>query len=197
MKASLLFPVLLLLVGGVCTFSNSAAGQDPAREITPQQPTSVLFVRHAETAADANAPRNPELSERGLARAHALADLLMHAGVTHIFASEYQRTQSTVKVLAERIGVEVVVVPAGQMYRQISDLKKLPAGSVALVCGHSNTVPAMVFGMAGEIADLKDKVGREQVLAHDAYNRLFLVTLAANAGAAVKTLELGYGASSS
>ena len=193
MKASLLFPVLLLLIGGVFTFSNSVAGQNPAHEVIPQQPTSVFFVRHAETAADTKSSRDPELSEAGEARATALADLLEHAGVTHMYASEYQRTQSTVKVLAKRAGIEVVIVPAGQMHRQMSDLHTLPAGSVAVVCGHSNTVPAMVFGVEGEIQDLIGKKVHEQVLAHGAYDRMFLVTLAANAGAAVKTLELNYG----
>ena len=127
MKASLLFPILLLLVCGVFTFSNPVAGQDPAHEVTPQQPASVFFVRHAETAADTKSNRDPELSEAGLDRATALANLLEHAGVTHLFASEYQRTQSTIKALAERTGIEVVVVPAGQMHRQMSDLNNLPA----------------------------------------------------------------------
>jgi len=154
---------------------------------------SVFIVRHAETAADTRSSPDPELSEGGMARAKALADLLEHAGITHLFASEYQRTQSTLKVLAERTGVEVVLIPAGQMHRQMSDLQNLPAGSVAVVCGHSNTIPAMVFGLEGEILDLKGKTKSKQVLAHEAYNRLFLVTLAANAGAAVKTMELRYG----
>jgi len=197
MKASLLFPVLLLLVCGVFTFPNPVAGQDPAHEVTPQQPASVIFVRHAETAADTKSTRDPELSEAGMDRAIALASLLEHAGVTHLFASEYQRTQSTIKVLAERTGVEVVVVPAGQMHRQMSDLNKLPAGSVAVVCGHSNTVPAMVFGMEGEISDLVGKTVQKQVLEHGTYDRLFLVTLPANAGAKVKTMELRYGDSGS
>lgn len=193
MKASLLFPVLLLLAGGLFTFSNPAEGQDPAHEVTPQQPTSVFFVRHAETAADTKSDRDPELSAIGMARAVALADLLEHAGVTHLFASEYQRTQSTLKILAERTEVDVVIVPAGQMHRQMSDLQNLHAGSVAVVCGHSNTVPAMVFGMEGEIEDLKGKTVHKQVLEHSVHHRLFLVTLAVNPGAAVKTLELNYG----
>ena len=177
MKASLLFPVLLLLAGGLFTFPNPAAGQNPAHEVTPQQPASVFFVRHAETAADTKSDRDPELSTIGTARAIALADLLEHAGVTHLFASEYQRTQSTLKVLAERTEIEVVIVSAGQMHRQMADLQNLPAGSVAVVCGHSNTVPAMVFGMEGEIVDLKGKTVHEQVLEHSAHHRLFLVTL--------------------
>ncbi|MDA0668184.1 MAG: phosphoglycerate mutase family protein [Planctomycetota bacterium] len=193
MKLTLLIPVLLLLMIGLFSFANPVAGQNPAHEVNPQQPACVFFVRHAETAADTKSNRDPELSEIGTARAVALADLLEHAGVTHLFASEYQRTQSTLKVLAERTEIEVVIVSAGQMHRQLADLQNLPAGSVAVVCGHSNTVPAMVFGMEGEIEDLKGKTVGKQVLEHSAHNRLFLVTLAANPGAAVKTLELNYG----
>ncbi|MFY0534577.1 histidine phosphatase family protein [Nannocystis pusilla] len=67
-------------------------------------------MRHGEKAADD--PSDPSLSPAGEARAKALAELLGHAGVTHLFASEYRRTQATLRPLADAAGLQITVLPA-------------------------------------------------------------------------------------
>jgi|FLOH01.1.fsa_nt_gi phosphohistidine phosphatase SixA len=191
MKRSLLLPSLVLLVALVILLASSAAGPPSA---PPLAPVSVFFVRHAETASSTRTNRDPELSAVGISRGHALAQLLKTCGATHLFASEFQRTQSTLAELAKVCGLEVTVIAANDGEAQLATLRALPAGAVAVVCGHSNTVPTMVAGLGGEIADLKDLPAAQQVFAHDAYQRLILVVLPATEAAAAKTIELRYGA---
>jgi hypothetical protein len=73
----------------------------------------------------------------------------------------------------------------------VKELRELPAGSVALVAGHSNTTPGLVLAMGGEVDDLESMRGTS-VLGEEQYDRLFVTTLPPNGGA-VKTLELRYG----
>jgi phosphohistidine phosphatase SixA len=153
----------------------------------------VFFVRHAETASSTRTNRDPELSKLGLQRSEALAKLLKSSGATHLFASEFMRTQSTLKALGEVCDLEVKVIPAGSAALQLDTLRSLPAGSVAVVCGHSNTVPAMVSKLGGKIAEFQNVPMAKQVLEHNAYNRIFLVVLPASEGAATKAIELRYG----
>ncbi|MCP4092434.1 MAG: histidine phosphatase family protein [Planctomycetes bacterium] len=191
MKRSLLIPALLLLAAVVIPNALSFAGPQAPEAVAP---VSVFFVRHAETAASTRTNRNPELSELGAARGEALAALLKKVGATHLFSSEYTRTQSTLAALAKQTSLEVKVVEARKMDDQIAKLQALPAGSVAVVCGHSNTVPAMVAASGGSIKELKNLPATEQVLAHESYDRLFLVVLPAAEGVKAKSFELRYGA---
>ena len=190
MKPTLLFSILLLLLVGTIPIANSATSAQPE---DPLAPISVFFVRHAETASSTRTNRNPALSPAGLQRAQSLAKLLQSCGVTHLFASEFQRTQSTLAALAKLGDLKVKIIPANEMATQLDALRSLPAGAVAVVCGHSNTIPMMVEKMGGEIASFKGFAKAQHALDHDAYHQLFLLTLPASDDALVKALELHYG----
>ena len=174
-------PLLSLLALGLVV--DPAAASEEARLI--------FFVRHAEKARDD--PKDPTLTKAGKHRAAVLAQLLSSAAVTHLFSSEYRRTRDTLKPLAEQTGLEVQVVPAGEGEAQAKALKDLPSGSVAVVVGHSNTVPALVESVGGTMERVKDtEYGR--MFEEDDYHRLFLVILPpGEAPAKVQTLELRYG----
>ncbi|MDC0669236.1 histidine phosphatase family protein [Nannocystis radixulma] len=155
---------------------------------------TVILVRHGEKATDD--PRDPGLSPAGEARARALAALLAQAGVTHLFASEYRRTQATVAPLAGATGLEVVALPANAPQELVTALRALPAGAIAVVAAHSNTVPAIVEALGGQVRDTVESNG-QRMLPDDAYDRLFIVTLAGTpATDPPQTLELRYGAAS-
>lgn len=115
----------------------------------------VLIVRHAERAdggARAGAmmaANDPPLSEAGTARAAKLADMLADAGIDAIFSTEFQRTQDTVKPLAERTGLTVTTVVAKDQAGLIARLKASKPDDVVLVAGHSNTVPAIIAALGG------------------------------------------------
>jgi phosphohistidine phosphatase SixA len=150
----------------------------------------VFFVRHAEKAQDD--PKNPSLSEAGEQRAEALARLLSAAEVTHLFASEFRRTRDTLAPLAKQRGLEVQVISAQDPDAQKEALLALPPGSVAVVAGHSNTVPGMVRDLGGDLGGLVHHEKHGDMLGDDEYHRLFLVILPGK-GQEARTLELRYG----
>ena len=175
----LLLPLLLLV-------SFAPLRQDPA----PREPVTVVLVRHAETTGEGAAR---VLDEDGRARAEALARLVGHAGVTHLYSSPYARTRQTLAPLAARTELEVVEVSPREPGRQVELLRALPPGSVAVVAGHSNTVPALVAALGGgEVGDLEDSP-YGPLIAEDQHDRVFVVTLPGIDGAAVSTLELRVG----
>jgi broad specificity phosphatase PhoE len=129
-------------------------------------PRTIVLVRHAEKALE---PKDdPNVTEEGAARAKRLSDLLGKSGVTHVFASEYQRTQQTVAPLSVAAGVNVQIVAARQGDALLSALESLRRNSLAVVCGHSNTVPALLERLTGGQAKLR--------IEDSEYDRLFIVT---------------------
>lgn len=161
-------------------------------------PVTVFLTRHGEKAADD--PKDPTLSPAGTARAAALAESLEGVRVTHLFASEFKRTQATLAPLAQRRGLTVTVVPAQAAAELVAQLRALPAGSVAVVAGHSNTVPRLVEALGGTIDGLGDGLidGPAGRMLPDAeYGRLMAVVLPPPEAADRKpraTLRLHYGA---
>jgi broad specificity phosphatase PhoE len=121
-----------------------------------QSSTVVIVVRHAEKATDD--PRDPSLSEAGQARALTLAKALEHASLDVAYSTQYRRTRLTAEPAAEAAGLEVQVRPidggnaATYAVELARDLRALPAGSTALVVGHSNTVPDLVQAITGQAA---------------------------------------------
>ena len=119
----------------------------------------------------------------------ALAALLAPSKPAHLYASEFQRSQKTLEPLANALGLKVEVVPAGKAAELAQTLRGLPEGSVSVVAGHSNTVPALVEALGGKIEHLE-----KGMLSESEYGRLFVLTLPpAGAGVATSTLELAYG----
>lgn len=162
------------------------------------EPVVVFLVRHAEKGTDD--PQDPTLAEAGTQRADELARVLGNAGVTHLFSTEYQRTQGTLAPLAAAIGVDVEIVGARSFDRQVERLLALEPGSVAVVAGHSNTVPALVRSLA-RATDSSSGRDLTANLLEGEYDALFQVILPpagrrTGEGAWSPTIvELRYGAS--
>ncbi|QDU83488.1 Histidine phosphatase superfamily (branch 1) [Planctomycetes bacterium Pla163] len=199
---------LALLIGTLCASVCSVAhvaplGQEPtapgavaqeARESV--EPVVVFLVRHAEKGDDD--ARDPGLSEAGSARAAELAGMLAGAGVTHLFASEYRRTQATLAPLAEVSGVEVEVVGARNAEALVARILELEQGSVAVVAGHSNTTPGLAAALSRASRTAGGRVLTD-TLPEDEYGVLFEVVLPApserrrESATQPKLLELRYG----
>ena len=186
--SALLLALFVLLGAGL-----RGASPQTSAAVEARQPVTVIFVRHAEKDTSSATNRDPGLTEEGAARAEALARLVGKAGVTHLFASEFTRTKATLAPLAKGLSLDVKEIPAQQGGRMLAALRALPPGAVAVVAGHSNTVPALVEGLGGEIEGLVDTPPYGEILADDEYDRLFLVTLPAGKETTVKTIELRYG----
>ena len=141
------------------------------KESQPQTPVTKTYfiVRHAEK--DAAVPSNdPPLSAAGDSRAKALRDSLASKGITSIFSTATNRTQSTALYTSQQTGVSIQTYGPFPDAAFISQLKGLE-GNV-LIVGHSNTVDDIVNGLSGEnkIQDLTD----------NDYGDLFIVTITGN-----------------
>ena len=142
-KQSLRIIAILALCATALAWQNQdglAEGDGPSL-----RPVTVIAVRHAEKGADD--PRDPGLTEEGARRAAALAKLLSHAGVTHIYSTGYRRTQATVEPLATRLELDVEEYSPRDLNGFSEGLKGLP-----LLCRHRLERPLPLLGR--ELGDL-------------------------------------------
>lgn len=112
----------------------------------PERPTRVYLVRHAEKQAESG---DPGLTEEGAARAQALMTELVAEPIRAVYVTQFARTQQTAQPLAEKLGVTPVVMKASGDVRahalEVADaIRGLGRGQVALVAGHSNTIPEII-----------------------------------------------------
>jgi broad specificity phosphatase PhoE len=144
---------LALLVGLVlalssCTLLSPATPSAPAG--TPSALAEVQWtftvVRHAERADDGT--DNPPLTEAGVARASRLAQRLAGQHGVAVYASTFQRAQSTAKPTAATWGVPVTTYdPSGSVADLTAAVKKDHAGGAILIVGHGDTVPGIVAAL--------------------------------------------------
>ena len=126
----------------------------------------VVLVRHAEKVDDS---RDPELSERGKARARALAAMLKDMELDTVYSTDFIRTRETARPLAELLGLEVKIYDGGEL-SAMADRLRASEGRV-LVVGHSNTTPELVRLLGGAPGAPIDD---------DEYDRLYLVIAGAD-----------------
>ncbi|MGK7295221.1 MAG: SixA phosphatase family protein [Candidatus Wenzhouxiangella sp. M2_3B_020] len=163
------FVLFALTAGAGCTIASEKAGG--AETAPADRSTLVILVRHAEKSAEPAG--DPVLTDAGRRRAERLADLLAEAGVTAIYATEYERTQATGRPIAERLGLEVRVRPVGDLgiethsRAMAREILAAHAGESVLIVGHSNTVPVLVDAFTGL---------RVAPIADDEYDRIFIAT---------------------
>lgn len=132
--------------------------------------TIFVLVRHAEKATDD--PKDPTLSEAGMARAQGLARSLADARVVAAYATKYRRTQLTAAPTSMSHHLDVQTydasLPAADFARQLREAHR--AGTV-LVVGHSNTIPDLAAALcACEVAPMGD----------DEFDRRMYVSVAAD-----------------
>ena len=166
----LTIPIPNDLAGGVTQRIRAfAEGKAPAV-------TTIVVVRHAEKI---DASSDAALSDAGRARAEALAKALRDLPITAAYATEFQRTQGTIAPLCAQRSLAPTVLPAADGKALARKLQRAHLGQTVLVCGHSNTVPALckALGVPGEVK-----------VADDEFDRLFVITLGPD-GASVLPLR--------
>lgn len=193
---ALALPGLALAPGLAARALNQAAEGQAAPAAGEKKPlaATVVLLRHAEKDEKGDAV-NPGLSEAGKKRAAGLAKLLSRAKVTHLFASKYRRTQETLQPLAEATGLKVDTDQGALAARLAPRLLELQSGSVAVVAGHSNTIPAIAAALGAEVAGLETSP-QGPVIPDKEYGRLFVLTPAppgGSGGGRASLLELAYG----
>jgi 2,3-bisphosphoglycerate-dependent phosphoglycerate mutase len=143
--------------------------------------TTVILVRHAEKNIDPNNP-DPDLSPDGYARAQEIARVFGDAGVNAIYATQFKRTQETVKPLSDRTGVPVTVLQSSQTDQLVKELQTTRRGQTVFIAGHNNTVPAVVSALSGE---------NFPVIPESQYDNLYIVTIYRFGKAKVVKLKYG------
>lgn len=124
---------------------------------------AVFLVRHAEKVDEST---DPPLSRAGRARAKSLAGLLETAGITAIYATQYQRAIKTAEPLSHALKIDVKIVDQRDPGLLVSRLRSQHAQDVILIVGHSNTVPALLKALGYR---------PETTIAPEDYGNLFIV----------------------
>jgi phosphohistidine phosphatase SixA len=170
--------LFLLVLACATVFALSARSpEDPKAPTAAPKPTTIVLVRHAEKDPQGDA-RDPGLSAEGKARAERLAKMLAAAGVTNLYATEFHRTQDTLAPLAALVKGRVEVTPGAKTADLQKTLDALPAGSIAVVAGHSNTVPAIAAHFGVELPGL-EKTAQGMMMPESAFDRVYVLTLPA------------------
>lgn len=146
-----------LLFAFIAGCASQPAVGTPTSEPGASMPGVVfVLVRHAEKATDD--PKDPTLSEAGVARAERLAASLANAHVVAAYATNYRRTRLTAAPTSMSHHLDLrtydASLPAAQFARQLREAHR--AGTV-LVVGHSNTIPDLAAALcACEVNPMAD-----------------------------------------
>lgn len=143
---------------------------------------TLILVRHAEKQIVPPENKDPDLSVEGLARAEELARMFGGSGITAIYATQYKRTQQTVKPLADKLKLPVTQVEARATADLVKQLRARPAGEVIFIAGHNNTVPEIIAALGGP---------KFPIIPETEYDNLFVLTV--NADGSARLLKMKYG----
>ena len=172
----MVFSMLFAVLGAVLVFAYFATFSRPI--------TTIIVVRHAEKNIEPN-NQDPDLSPAGQARALEIARMFGNAGVNAIYATQYKRTQETVKPLADRLGLSVNVVDSKQTKELVRQILKEHRGQTVFVAGHNNTAPEIVGALGG---------GNFPTIPENEFDNMFIVTVYRFGRA--KVVKLKYGTAS-
>ena len=171
-RTIVVFSMLFALLGAVVVFAYFATFSRPI--------TTIIVVRHAEKNIEAN--QDPDLSPAGQARAVEIARMFGNTGVNAIYATQYKRTQQTVKPLADRLGLSVNVVDSKQTKELVRQILKEHRGQTVFVAGHNNTAPEIVGALGG---------GNFPTIPENEFDNMFIVTVYRFGRAKVVKLKYG------
>jgi broad specificity phosphatase PhoE len=150
-------------------------------------PTTVIFVRHADTGVAMAQGSDPPLNERGRARAELLADFIQDidvvAGVNAIYASPALRTQQTAQPLADRLGLEVQIADPYDVEDFMAHVRREHRGDIVLIVTHGDAIAPLIDELHGS--------KRLPAPTADDFDNVYIVTIPFYGG--VKTLRLHYG----
>lgn len=172
-RTIVVFAMLFAVLGAVVVFAYFSTFARPV--------TTVILVRHAEKKIEPN-NQDPDLAPEGVERSQEIARVFGNAGINAIFATQYKRTQQTVKPLSDRIGVLVTVLEAKQPEELVKRIQTDLRGQTIFIAGHNNTVPAIASQLSGETFP---------VIPESEYDNLFIVTIYRFGKAKVVRLKYG------
>ncbi len=147
-----------------------------------QSGMTLILVRHAEKKIVPPENKDPDLSPEGVARAEELARMFGNSGIAAIYATQYKRTQQTVKPLADKLKLPVAQVEAKATPELVKQLRERPAGQLIFIAGHNNTVPDIIAELGGP---------RMPIIPETEYDNLFVLIV--NGDGSVRLVKMKYG----
>jgi broad specificity phosphatase PhoE len=172
-RTIVVFGMLFAVLGAVIIFAYFATFSRPL--------TTVILVRHAEKKIEPVNP-DPDLSPEGVERAQQIARIFADAGINVIYATQYKRTQQTVRPLVDRIGIPATLLNSNQTEELVSQIQTVHRGKTIFIAGHNTTVPAIVSVLSGETYP---------PIPETEYDNLFIVTIYRFGKAKVTKLKYG------
>jgi len=172
-KTVLVFSMLFAVLGAVVVFAYFATFRRPV--------TMVLLIRHAEKVIDPN-NADPDLSPAGQARAQELVRMFGDAGINAIYATQYKRTQQTVKPLADKLGLPINQVNSKSTADLVARIHSQNSGQVVFVAGHNNTVPEIIAALGGPTFP---------IIPETEFDNLYIVTIYRTGKARLVKLKYG------
>src|ERR1051325_8830375 len=158
-RTAIVFTMLFAVLGAVVVFGYFVTFRRPV--------TTVILVRHAEKIIDPN-NNDVDLNEAGQARAQEIARVFGDAGINAIYATQYKRTQETVKPLADKIGVPVTIVNSKNTSDLVAQIRAQHSGQTIFIAGHNNSVPEIIAALGGP---------QYPTIPESEYDNLFVVTV--------------------
>lgn len=177
-RSAFLAPIWLLALAGIVVIAAAFAYWNSANT------TTVVVIRHADKApnAIADAPLSPPGEQRAVRLAQMFGDAEKFGRVKKLYVTETRRAQQTVAELAERLGVKPEVVDSQASPAQLARrVLRENRGGLALVVGHSNTVPEIVGSLAG--VENVPRMGEEE------FDTMYIVTVPTIGRASVLRLK--------
>ena len=150
-----------------------------------QATTTVIFVRHAEKAAEpADDPGLTPAGQRRVAElTRQLVDADVVAGVDAVYSTPYRRTEETARPVAEALDLRVNSYDADDTEAIMERIVREHKGKIILVVGHSNTLPALIGNMGAS--------KKVPPIADDEYDNIYIVSIPWFGK--TKTIRLRYG----
>ncbi|MDX6531916.1 MAG: hypothetical protein QOH41_4206 [Blastocatellia bacterium] len=173
LRTALVFSMLFAVLGAVVVFAYFATFQRPV--------TTVILIRHAEKVIDPN-NNDPDLSPAGQARTQELVRMFGDSGINAIYATQYKRTQQTVKPLADKMGLPVNQVNSKNTADLVARIHSQNSGQVVFIAGHNNTVPEIIAALGGPTFP---------AIPETEFDNLYIVTVYRTGKAKVMKLKYG------
>ena len=159
----------------------SAVGFSSCVSAVDQPSVTVILIRHAEKKIEAE-NKDPDLSPAGLARAQELVRMFGDTGIAAIYATQFKRTQQTVKPLADKLGLPVTQIDAKKTTELVKQIRARNAGQVIFIAGHNNSVPEIIAALGGP---------QLPIIPETEFDNLYILTVRGDGSA--KLLKLRYG----
>ena len=172
-KTALVFSMLFAILAAVLVFAYYATFRRPV--------TTLILVRHAEKVIDPNNP-DVDLNADGQARAQELVRMFGDSGINAIYATQYKRTQETVRPLADRLGLPINQVNAKNTGDLLAQIRAQHSGQTIFVAGHNNTVPEIIAAAGGP---------QFPNIPESEYDNLFIITIYRTGKAKIVKMKYG------